>query len=152
MNNSIAAADTDASPNAPVWRRLLAGAYDILPLLALWFCAGVAAQLLTAGTLDTHRLDHKLLLQSLLLLPTALYFVLSWTRGGQTIGMRAWRLRVVSIDATRLSGTRATARFLMGLVSVLPAGLGFWWMLIDPQGRTWHDRVAHTRVIRISKD
>ncbi|MEO8672544.1 MAG: RDD family protein [Tahibacter sp.] len=150
MNDPTAVAGTTPMPNAPIWRRLAAGIYDILPLLALWFCAGAAAELLTAGTLDTHRMDHKLLLQSLLLLPTALYFVLSWMRGGQTIGMRAWRLRVVSIDAPTLSGTRATVRFLMALVSLLPAGLGIWWMLIDPQRRAWHDMVAHTRVIQIS--
>ena len=137
--------------SAPIWQRLAAAIYDVLPLLALWFVAGALAQALTAGTFDTHRSAHKLLLQILLIVPTAAYFILSWLRGGQTIGMRAWRLRVVSSDAVALTPARAALRFGVAVVSLLAVGIGFAWILIDPQRRAWHDIAARTRVVRANK-
>jgi uncharacterized RDD family membrane protein YckC len=136
---------------ASLWLRLLAGLYDLLPLLGLWFVAGLLALLITGGALDPHRLAHKLLVQALVLAFSAAYFALSWMRGGQTIGMRAWRLRVASSEGTRLSITRASLRFLVALVSLLALGAGFWWILIDPKKRAWHDLAAGTVVARIEK-
>ena len=129
--------------------RLLAGLYDLLPLLGLWFAAGLLALALTGGGLDPHRYSHKFLVQALVLTLTAAYFVLSWTRGGQTIGMRAWRLRVVAEDGSRLSTPRALLRFLVALVSLAALGGGFWWALIDQHRRTWHDIAATTLMVRM---
>jgi uncharacterized RDD family membrane protein YckC len=137
--------------HAPLGLRLIAGVYDLLPLLGLWFAAGVLALVITGGTLDPHRLAHKLLVQALLLVLTATYFVISWTRGGQTIGMRAWRLRVVRVDGTQLGVWRALLRFLVALFSLGVLGLGFWWALFEPQRRTWHDIAAGTQMLRRTK-
>jgi uncharacterized RDD family membrane protein YckC len=131
--------------------RLLAGLYDLLPLLGLWFLAGVLALAATGGTLDPHRLAHKLIVQTLVLGLSAAYFVISWTRGGQTIGMRAWRLRVVREDGNPLRMWQALLRVALALVSLAPAGLGFWWALVDGRGRTWHDWAAATIVVRLDK-
>jgi uncharacterized RDD family membrane protein YckC len=128
--------------------RLLAGLYDLLPLLGLWFLAGVLALAATGGTLDWHRIAHKLLVQGFVLVLIATYFVLSWSRGGQTLGMRAWRLRVVRLDGTTVSAWRALLRFAVALFSVGVAGLGVLWALFDAQRRTWHDIAAGTMVIR----
>src|SRR5450432_948624 len=129
MNASSPAAATPAS----LWLRLIAGIYDLLPLLGLWFAAGVLALVVTGGALDPHRLAHKLLVQALLLALTAAYFVVSWTRGGQTIGMRAWRLRVLRADGSPLGIWRALLRFFFALISLAALGLGFWWALFEPQ-------------------
>ena len=131
--------------------RLLAGLYDALPVLALWFVAAVLALVLTGGTLDVRSLPHKLLVQALLLAMTGTYFIVSWRRGGQTIGMRAWRLRIVRGDGTALDTRQAIVRFGVALVSFAAAGLGFWWALFDAQGRTWHDIAAGTLMVRLEK-
>lgn len=141
---------TPAFP-ASLWLRLLAGIYDLLPLLGLWLAAAATAVLVTGGALDTHTLTGKLLVQALVLGVTALYFVISWTRGGQTIGMRAWRLRVVRADGGPLDLARALLRFPVALLSLLLLGAGFWWSLLDQQQRTWHDRAAGTIVVRLEK-
>ena len=137
---------------ASLWLRLIAGVYDLLPLLGLWFLAGVLGQLVTAGTLDVlHSLRDKLLMQALLLAFSAAYFVLSWRRGGQTIGMKPWRLRVVRADGAAIDAKQALLRFAVALVSLLPLGAGFWWALVDRERRAWHDLAAGTRVVRLEK-
>jgi uncharacterized RDD family membrane protein YckC len=128
--------------------RLAAAAYDLLPLIGLWFVAAVLALAVTGGTLDTHTFGGKLLVQGLALALSAAYFVASWARGGQTIGMRAWRLRVTRADGARVDAARALLRFAVALVSLAALGAGFWWALFDAQKRTWHDIAAATRVLR----
>ena len=82
--------------NAPLWRRLAALFYDLLVLVALWMAAGLVL-LAFQGEVDVARQPplYHAVLQLALLVPTALYFAVSWSRGGQTIGMRAWRVRLV---------------------------------------------------------
>jgi uncharacterized RDD family membrane protein YckC len=147
MNASSPAVAAPAS----LWQRLIAGVYDLLPLIGLWFVAGVLALAITGGALDPHRLAHKLLVQALVLVLSAAYFVVSWTRGGQTIGMRAWRLHVVSADASALGPWRALLRFIVALVSLAALGFGYWWVLVDREKRTWHDIAAGTVMVRRQK-
>jgi uncharacterized RDD family membrane protein YckC len=143
-------ASASAMP-ASLWLRVAAGTYDLLPLLGLWFVAGVLALAITGGTLDPHRLVHKLLVQALVLTLTAAYFVVSWTRGGETIGMRAWRLRVVRADGSPVHWLQALLRFLAALISLALVGSGFWWALIDREKRGWHDIATGTVLVRLEK-
>ena len=143
--------ESNTAISAPLRLRLAAAAYDLLPLLGMWFVAAVLALAVTGGALDTHTLAGKLLVQGFALALSAAYFVASWSRGGQTIGMRAWRLRVVDAKGNRVPWPRAILRFFVALVSLAALGAGFWWALADTQGRTWHDRAARTRVLGLPK-
>jgi len=136
---------------APLRLRLAAAVYDLLPLIGLWFVAAVLALAVTGGTLDTHTFAGKLIVQGFALGLSAAYFVVSWTRGGQTIAMRAWKLRVVDASDAPLRWSQALLRFVVALVSLAALGAGFWWALFDPQRRTWHDIVARTRMLREPK-
>jgi uncharacterized RDD family membrane protein YckC len=131
-----------AATPAPLRLRLAAATYDLLPLIGLWFLAGVLALLVTGGKLDTHTLAGKAIVQAITLALIAAYFVISWTRGGQTLGMRAWKLRVVAANGSRLSWPRALLRFVVALISLAALGAGFWWAIFDMQKRTWHDLAA----------
>lgn len=131
--------------------RLFAAIYDTLPLLALWFLATVLALGLTGGALDVHRLADKMVVQSLVLLATAAYFIVSWLRGGQTVGMRPWRLRVVRADGSPVDLAHAALRFAVALVSLAACGLGFLWCLVDRDRRAWHDIAAGTLLVRLDK-
>jgi len=141
---------TAASPAHLGWR-LIAAVYDFLPLLALWFLASGIALAITGGTLDVHRLGYKLLVQIFVLAASAAYFIVSWTRGGQTVGMKPWRVRVVGADGESIGFQRALLRFAVALVSLTVLGLGFLWCLIDPQRRAWHDIAAGTLFVRMEK-
>ncbi|HEX3895796.1 MAG TPA: RDD family protein [Rudaea sp.] len=140
-------AETSAPP-VSLGLRLLALLYDVLPLLGLWFLAGVVGVALTGGALDPHRLNYKILMQALVLAFTAGYFVLSWTRGGQTIGMRAWKLRLTMRDGSRVLLTAALLRFFLACLSLILLGAGYWWSLFDPQRRTLHDALSDTRMTK----
>lgn len=127
--------------------RLIAGIYDLFPLLPIWFFSAMACLLVTNGTLDYHAWWYR----GILLLVTAMYFIVSWVHGGQTIGLKTWRLRVVRTDGLRLTAACASLRFLIALISLGVCGLGFFWALLEPQRRTWHDLATGTVMLRISK-
>jgi uncharacterized RDD family membrane protein YckC len=80
------------------------------------------------------------------------FFSCFWTYGGQTLGMKAWRLRLITTDGSPVSLRQALVRFFGACVSALPAGLGFWWLLWDPQQLSWHDRWSGTTIAVLPKD
>ena len=145
-------------PAALVWRRLLSLLYDLLPVLALWFLLSAA---FTAGyTFLGHHDPHENIapfsaLQWLLWIGcwtvTGLYATASWRRGGQTLGMRPWRIRVVAADGGAPARGALWLRYTVGVLALLAAGLGFWWAWIDRDRLAWHDRASGTRIVRVPK-
>ena len=135
--------------------RVLGLVYDALPVIALWMLASAA---FTFGyTYLGHHEPHQNIapfsaLQWLLWLVCWLlaggYAVLSWHRGGQTLGMRPWRLMLVAVDGQRPLWRALATRYAVGTVSLLAAGAGFWWAWIDRDALTWHDRASNTRMVR----
>jgi uncharacterized RDD family membrane protein YckC len=79
------------------------------------------------------------------------YYVLNWTRSGQTLGMRAWRLRAVTDSGRPLKAARAVARFCWGVAAWAPLGLGVLWLYADPEHLALHDRLSRTRVVVLSR-
>ncbi|MGN6521378.1 MAG: RDD family protein [Dokdonella sp.] len=137
---------------APLWLRLAAALYDLFPLIGLWMLTVALAMLVVHGDVDVAHPSSlsRNALRVALLAVTAGYFVLSWVRGGQTIGMRAWRLRVVSADGAPLRWPRALLRFALALVSLLAFGLGFFWCLFERERRGWHDLGSRSAVVRLA--
>ena len=73
----------------------------------------------------------------------------SWIALGASPGKLMLGLRIVDEP----TGGRPTAwqcigRYLMALVAVLCAGLGYLWIVIDPRRQGWHDKVVRTLVVR----
>jgi uncharacterized RDD family membrane protein YckC len=132
----------DSLPPAALWRRVAAGLYDLLLVLALFMVlTGLVILARTGRAIDSGSVWFQLLL----LAAWWLYFGWSWTHGGQTIGMRAWRLELRCEDAgAGVSWRQATVRFLGAGLSLIVAGLGFVWSLWDRDRLTWHDRLSHT--------
>ena len=136
------------APTAGVMRRIAAGCYDALLLGAIWMLATLAIVALRGGaSVPPGQLGYQLLLLG----ATALFFITSWLRGGQTLGMRAWRLRVERQSGDPLDTRTGMVRFIGGLLSVLACGLGLLWLWIDRDELTWHDRLAGTRVVVVPK-
>ncbi|MDQ3270457.1 MAG: RDD family protein [Pseudomonadota bacterium] len=131
--------------------RLLSLLYDLFPALGLWFAVGALAVLLNDGQPVRADTPAGWLEMIALWLVTGAYATISWRRGGQTLGMRPWRLRVEAADGTRPSWRAVAIRYCVGAASLLFAGLGFWWALIDRDSLTWHDRASGTRVRRETK-
>lgn len=134
----------------PLWRRFAAMLYDLFPLIGLWIVAAILWVLVFHDIYDPQHPEPLLraLLSLWLLAVTAAYFVVSWMRVGATIGMRAWKLRLVRDDGSRVDARTGTLRFVLALVSFVLLGCGFWYACFDAERRTWHDRVCRTRMVR----
>ena len=119
--------------------------YDGVVVIALLILATMLAMLLGLG----HRTAMKDPAYTLYLFCVwFLYLGWFWRKGGMTVGMRAWRIRIEDESAERPGWGRLALRFVFSFVSAAPAGLGFLWSLFDPGKRTWHDRVSKTRLVR----
>ncbi|WP_413112679.1 RDD family protein [Thaumasiovibrio sp. DFM-14] len=77
-----------------------------------------------------------------LLVVMALFYAFFWCRGGQTLGMRAWRLHVINQQGLRITWTQALIR-----MATSAFGLGNLIALIDPNNRSFQDHMAQTHVI-----
>lgn len=151
-------ADTPAAgAPAALPRRLAAIVYDTLLLFGVLFAAAVPVVALTAWHLgaesfaDGSPLAGRPWFGLYLLAVSYAFYGWFWTHGGQTLGMRAWKLRVITAAGTPLGWGDALLRFSAALLSWLPAGLGFFWQLLDRDRLTWHDRLSGTRLIRLPK-
>jgi uncharacterized RDD family membrane protein YckC len=135
---------------AGLLRRLAALLYDTLLLVAVLMTVTWLLLPLTHGEAITHESVGALeyLYRALLLGLIVAYFGFSWTRSGQTLGMLAWRIRVVRDDGALLRWRDVLVRLASSLLSWLPAGLGFFWLLFDRDHLAWHDRLSRTRVVK----
>ena len=134
-----------AVPAHAGWR-LVSLLYDLLPVVALLFVNSALFLWLNGGrTIEASpALQWTDSLASWLLVGA--YFVVSWRRGGQTIGMRPWRLRVV----TAPGGPPPTgALCLRYLVASATLGFGFFWAFFDRDKRALYDIAAGTVFVRM---
>ena len=156
---------------APYFRRVAAGFYDALLLLAIFFIAALPLPLIESSVRDTWW--TQLIVQCLLVTLSFYFFGWFWTRNSQTLGMRAWRLVIQQNDGNRVTWRSAVIRFSVALLSWLPAALLACWVLIEtsavdsgnypmlllvvglaaPAGLAfrWHDRCSRTRLIVIER-
>lgn len=139
-----------AHPAALQWR-LFAMTYDLLPLLGIFFATAAVTLLLRGGTPVQPGTLGAWLELLLMLIAGFGYFGLSWRRGGQTLGMRAWRLRVLRADGSVPAWSALVLRYVVAGVSLGACGLGFLWSLIDGERRTWHDLASGTVTVRLPK-
>jgi uncharacterized RDD family membrane protein YckC len=77
-----------------------------------------------------------------------LYYIGFWATSGQTPGYRAAGLQLIKTDGTRPGVGAATVRYIGWHFSQWAFYLGCLWMIWDHQRQTWHDKMAHTLVIR----
>ncbi len=129
---------------AAFWRRLLSMIYDMLCLIGIWFVAGG----IVVGFHHGEAVEGSPGFSLLLLAVSYAYFAFCWHRGGQTLGMKCWRIRVVDEHAGGpLTWRQTLVRFAVALLSWAPLGLGYWWALTGAR-RAWHDRASHSKLVR----
>lgn len=129
----------------PLPRRLLAMLYDALILLGLLIVAAAVA--LPFGNVQKVAF-HDVWFTLYLFMVCFAYLAGCWRYGGMTVGMRAWRIRLVSSNEQKISWPRCGLRFLTGMVSVGVFGLGILWALGDSKNRGWHDLAARTLLVK----
>lgn len=86
--------------------------------------------------------------QLYLFLTAGTYFLYCWLRGGQTLAMKTWKLRLVSSNGSSVTAQQALLRYMLSWLSLLIAGTGFMWALVDRDGLFLHDRLSGTRIVK----
>lgn len=134
----------DSADRVGLIRRLMSIVYDTLLLAAVLFVAGLPTAFIDipAGTLGSH------LLWLYMLSVAFAFFGWFWTHGGQTLGMKTWRIRVEQLDGSAITWRRALLRFAAALFSWALFGLGFLWAAFHPERLALHDLVSRTRLTR----
>jgi uncharacterized RDD family membrane protein YckC len=130
---------------APLLRRFAAFCYDALLLVAILAVVTLLVVWMRGGrSVAPGTWWFEILLGGIVVL----FFCWFWTHGGQTLGMRAWRIRIAAIDGGRVGWPRALVRFAAALGGAAALGAGFWTSLFDARRRCWHDRLSGTETVR----
>jgi len=157
----------------PLWRRLTALVYDLLIVVAIMMVVGLLCQLATGGHLIQTG-EHTVIpawYQLLQAVAVAAYFTSSWRRGGQTVGMRAWRIRLTRDDGGTPTWQQAIIRLLVAAAPLILLALApmlglhatLWTLLIvwagwfatalfDRRRRALHDLAAGTEIRLMEKE
>ena len=137
----------------PLWRRFAAMVYDCLLLFAISMAYGAICIALNKVLLQSvNDTVHGLFFQFGWIVTLMGFFCYFWRRGGQTLGMRAWRLSLVQRDgSTIITYRQCLLRCLFATLSLLLFGIGYWWSLVDKDRQTLHDRLTGTRTVLLLK-
>jgi len=129
----------------PLLRRLLIMLYDGVILFGLLIVASAIA--LPIGSVEKVAFEDFWFTLWLILVCFA-YLGGCWRYGGMTVGMRAWKVKLVSENGDVITWSRCLLRFMTALASAGAFGVGFLWVLVDRKKRSWHDLSAGTLLLR----
>lgn len=132
-------------PISTAWRHVAAFIYDLFPIIGLWLITSVVVVLLRGGDeVPPGTLWFQLLLGA----ECVFYFVFSWKKGGQTLGMRAWKIGIE--DFQNMSWLQSLSRFIAGLLSTLLLGAGIWYKKLDRRQHSWMDYAGGHRTVNVN--
>ena len=117
--------------------------YDALLLLAVWFLATALVLPFNAGqAFSSDQYFYPIYLVTI----AFVFYAWFWTHGGQTLGLRAWKIKVCSRNGGPVGWRQAAVRFTAAALSWTCFGLGFLWCLFDKNRLCWHDYLSNTRL------
>jgi uncharacterized RDD family membrane protein YckC len=134
-------------------RRFAAVIYDTLLLVAMLLILttvlviGVLRVEITPQTVGAWAYVYRAALLAIIVA----YYLLNWTRSGQTLGMRAWHLRAVTAAGKPLTLKSAALRLAWAVLAWAPAGLGVLWVVLDRDHLAVQDRLSDTRIVRLTR-
>jgi uncharacterized RDD family membrane protein YckC len=134
---SSTAVPTTATDKAGFWIRVGAYLIDLVILIVINIIVGLIVR-------------NQSLQNLINLIVSIVYFGYFWSAsgGGQTVGMRALKLRVVRTDGSQLDYGRALLRWVGLFISFIVIFIGVIWVAFDPNKQGWHDKIAGTYVVR----
>lgn len=140
---------------ASFWKKLIAWVYDLLGAIAIFILALFVGYILIYvislpwadnGESVSLSLSGNPFWSIYLIACVQYYYVWCWVKGGQTVGMRTWNLKVCNEDGSLLSWKQAYLRSFYSL-----AGISLLWSLFDKQSRGLHDIMSNSCVVQLPK-
>ncbi len=144
--------DADELPSPSLLRHLTAMLYDSLLVIAVVlvvFALALGAVVQLSGG-EQEVVGPRLGL-ALIVLSVYGFFCAFWLKDGQTLGMQAWRIKLVRDDGGKVGPGAALRRCVGATLSAACLGLGYLWKLVDRNGRYWHDHLSGTRLVLLPK-
>ncbi|HQC80372.1 MAG TPA: RDD family protein [Accumulibacter sp.] len=135
----------DAFVRPSILRRLASMFYESLLLLGVLAALLVLPHVLLG--VFFHRLATLFVLQVHAFFVLLFYFTWYWSNGGQTLGMKTWRIRLVTRDGFVVRPGQAFLRFLLCWPSIMLFGVGLVWAVFDRERLFLHDRLAGTQLL-----
>lgn len=129
-------------------RRLIVFVYEAFLLFAVLFAAAIP---ITVGFNITYGDPRYPVLVIYLYAFAFLYFGWCWTRAGQTLAMKTWKLQLVSRNGGPVTWKQSAIRYGVACISLLAFGLGFLWALFNKNKDTWHGLASSTKLIRVAR-
>ena len=137
---------------AGLFRRLMAILYDLFLLIAILFISTAVAMVFNQGNaIQPGQPIYPLYVTCLVIISFGFYGWF-WTHGGQTLGMKTWKMKLQRQNGQAVTWTLALIRFITAMISWSAAGLGFFWSLFHPQKRTWHDIASGCVLVDLRPD
>ena len=135
--------------NSSIWKHYAAFFYDLFPILGILLLTGFITLLFRNGQeVPPGTLWFNIITSFEILL----YYVYSWKVGGQTLGMRAWRIKIVSNDGNNgISWKNSLIRFVVGVFSTVTLGFGIFWKLFSKDNKSWMDLISQSKTITYEK-
>lgn len=146
-----------SAPIAPPFHRhLLALVYDtflVVPIIMLStaLVLGLYVQMFPADTSKEVVALPPSLVQSAAIISVAVFYFIFWRRGGQTLGMQAWRVKLVSSAGLPVTNTQILLRLAAATLSYGALGFGLAWRFFDANQCYLHDRLSGTRLTSVQK-
>ncbi len=150
-------------------KRLFAALYDGFLILAMLFFATALTLPFTKGEIAA---GNNIYMSLYLLTVIYIFYGWFWTHGGQTLGMRVWKQRLIAINDGAVNWQQSFIRFITGLpawliffiglilwikpgiaesLTTIPGWLialtGFIWVLLDNRSNNWRDKLSGTQII-----
>lgn len=144
-------------PHPILARRLAAILYDtflVLPLIMAGVALSMGVRALLFGSVEGDLGQAELnphLVQLIILIILIGFFSWFWIRSGQTLGMQAWRIKLVSLNGQPVTARMTIIRTLAATLSAACLGAGYLWCLVDSNRRCWHDQLSGTELILLPK-
>ncbi len=145
MNTANASTQREMAYPAHLGWRILAIIYDAVPMIAILMVVSAILRVIHGVENVTPNSLLGFFQNICYWIVVGCYAVISWRRGGQTMGMRPWRLMVVTRDGKNASLKSLILRYA---VVSLSGGLALLWCLFDAQKRGLHDIATGTLVVR----
>jgi uncharacterized RDD family membrane protein YckC len=121
-----------------VLKHIAAFVYDVFPVIGILIVtSGITLILRTGDEVQA----HTWWFQVFIFCEIALYYIYFWKVGGQTIGMKAWKIHIKPNNENQqhLSWKQASTRFLVGIFSTALLGLGLFWKFFSKEDKSWMD-------------
>ena len=122
----------------------LVGSALLQTLLRFFRLTGLVSYIKTLLESSTYQIGIEVTLFTLVVIG---YYTFFWTLVGFTPGKALLGLKVVRKNGEKVSFGRSLLRFFSYWISIIPLGLGFFWVLWDPKRQAWHDKIAGTQVL-----